>query len=144
MLTKWDFRFLQLARLVASWSKDPSTQVGCVIADTSNRVISLGFNGFPRGTNDDPSIYANRERKYLRVIHAEPNALAFANRDVAGYTAYVTQPPCAQCAAQLIQHGIARVVCEVTDAFMARWADNVAEAVHMFEEAGVKVEMQDA
>ena len=51
-LTKWDNRFLELAKLIGSWSKDPSTQVGAVIVDNNNRILSIGFKGFPKGVED--------------------------------------------------------------------------------------------
>lgn len=133
-VSKWDQRFTDVARLVSTWSKDPSTQVGAVIVDAKKRVISVGFNGYPRGVDDT---YDTRERKLLRTIHAEANALMFARRSVEGCTIYVTHHPCANCAAKLIQSGITRVVIgqDIND----RWADHVAEAKMMFEESGVEV-----
>lgn len=131
-LNKWDFRFIELAKLVATWSKDGSTGVGAAIVDEKNRVVSLGFNGSPRGTLDA----TNRPSKLMRTIHAEINALHFANRSVAGYTIYVTHPPCANCAASIIQREIARVVFEKPSAdFLERWADSYAEAFAMFNES---------
>ena len=143
-MTNWDLRFLQMAELVAGWSKDPSSQVGSVITD-GKRIVSLGFNGFPAGTDDDPSIYDNRERKYRRVLHAEQNAMSFAKRDLSGCTVYITHPPCARCAAQIVQEGIRRVVYPSPSAdFLARWSDDVREARAMFSEAGVDVIEVDA
>ena len=84
-MTNWDHRFLVMAQLVAGWSKDPSSKVGSVITD-GKRIVSLGFNGFPAGTDDNPAIYDDRERKYRRVLHAEPNAMSFAKRDLNGCT----------------------------------------------------------
>lgn|SRR5574337_504686 len=136
-LTKWQRRFLDMANLVASWSKDPSTKVGAVIADSDNRVVSLGFNGAPRNVDD---AFVSREQKLLRTIHAELNALHFARGDVSGCTIYVTHPPCAQCAASIIQRGIKEVVFPKPNAdFMSRWAENYAEAVDMFVSADVGV-----
>lgn len=60
---KWDRRFLELATLVASWSKDPSTKTGAVIIGPDRSVISTGFNGFPREMPDDPKLYEDREKK---------------------------------------------------------------------------------
>ena len=94
-MTNWDQRFLEMARLAATWSKDPSSKVGAVITD-GKRIVSLGFNGFPAGIDDDPSIYGHRERKYRRVLHAEQNAISFAKRDLTGCTIYITHPPCAR------------------------------------------------
>ena len=136
-MTNWDQRFGEMARLAATWSKDPSSKVGAVITD-GKRIVSLGFNGFPAGTDDDPSIYGNRERKYRRVLHAEQNAISFAKRDLTGCTIYITHPPCARCAAQIIQEGIIRVVCPRPDAdFLTRWQDDMTEALSMFKEASV-------
>ena len=137
MLNKWDERFLTLAKHVAGWSKDDSTQVGCVIVDANNRIVSLGFNGPPRAVNDE---YRDRDQKIRRTIHAEKNALAFANRDVSGCTAYVTHPTCSQCAAFLIQHGISKVIFnEGSEDFLSRWGDDYREAIEMYTEALIPV-----
>lgn len=136
-MNKWDARFLDLASLVASWSKD-QTKVGACVADGNNRVVSLGYNGFPRGVADDMSV--PREKKLMRVLHAESNAILHARRDLSGCSIYVTRPPCSNCAALIIQSGIARVVYEAPDpAFMVRWGDSIAESEAMFREAGVTV-----
>lgn len=87
-LSKWDNRFLNLAEYASYWSKDPSTQCGAVIA-RGNRVISMGFNGFPKGTDDAPARYQDREQKYLRVVHAEVNAILFSRCDLTGCTSVV-------------------------------------------------------
>lgn len=137
-MTKWDRRFADLVALVASWSKDPSSQVGAAIVDGKNRVVSLGFNGFPRAVTDTD---VDREEKLRRTIHAEENALLFAHRPVEGCTVYVTHPPCARCAAKLIQAGIARVITlPPTEAFRARWAEDIASSLMMFDEAGIEFE----
>ena len=136
-MTKWDRRFLDLAKLVSGWSKDPSTQVGACIVDSKNRIVSVGFNGSPRGVED----VAERDRKLLRTVHAEMNALHFANRDVEGCTIYVTHPPCANCAAHIVQRGIGRVVfVQGSKEFLERWWDNYTEALCIFGEAGVRVD----
>lgn len=141
-MNKWDDRFMRIAQEVATWSKDPSTKVGAVIVD-GNRVVSMGFNGFPKGTLDHPELYTNRERKYRRVIHAEKNAITFANRSVEGCTIYVTYAPCSPCAAQIIQSGITRIVCPNPWAdhdYMDRWRDDVLETEAMCKEASIKLE----
>ena len=66
---KWNSRFLTLAALVASWSKDPSTKTGAVIVRGDKTVASVGYNGFVQGADDDPAIYADRQRKYDLIIH---------------------------------------------------------------------------
>ena len=109
---KWDHRFLELATLIASWSKDPSTQVGAVIVDPITRHIkSVGYNGFPRGIFDDPAILEDRPAKYALMVHAEENALLNAEQSVRGFTLYCTLFPCLEkCTKQIIQAGIKRVV----------------------------------
>lgn len=94
-MSKWDRRMLGLVNLVATWSKDPSTGVGAVIVDSKNRIVSVGFNGFPRAVCDSDEALFDRDEKLRRTIHAEENALLFAGRSVEGCTIYVTHPPCA-------------------------------------------------
>jgi len=138
-LSKWDKRFLKLSNEVASWSKDPSTQVGAVITK-DNHVVSLGFNGFPRGMRDDAYLYEDREVKYERVIHAEVNAILNAHRSVKGCTLYVNRPPCAHCALNVIQSGIIRVVAEVISSkeFLSRWQNSMLKTRAFFEEAEIE------
>ena len=87
-ISKWDFRFLDMAALIANWSKDPSTKVGAVIVDKNNRVISLGYNGLPSSVPDDPEILNNRFEKYKYIIHAETNAILTANSSVKDCSVY--------------------------------------------------------
>jgi dCMP deaminase len=110
-MSKWDSRFLALAQLVASWSKDPRTRVGCVIVRPDKTVASLGFNGLPRGVEDREDWLNNRLTKHKLIIHAEENAFLAARESLAGCTLYVWPlPPCSRCAAKIVQAGIARVV----------------------------------
>lgn len=140
-MDKWDKRFLGLAEHVSNWSKDPSTKVGAVITDNQNRVISVGYNGFPRGVNDCEKILNDREKKYQRVIHAEPNAILFAERDLTGCCIYTFPfPPCNNCSTLIIQSGIKRVVApDASDELKERWKDSMAVAEEMFKEAGVEL-----
>jgi dCMP deaminase len=136
----WDSRFLALAEHVAGWSKDPSTQVGAVIVDEDNRIVSTGYNGFPKGIKDTKGRLDNRDKKLQYVIHAEHNAILFANRSLQGCTLYVTpMMPCARCATVIVQSGLKRVVStgpskEVLD----RWGDDMEIAKSMFDEAGIE------
>lgn len=139
---KWDRRFLELAKHIASWSRDPSTKTGAVIAD-GKRIVSVGYNGFPQGVDDSPERYADRELKYRMVCHCERNALQFAERPVRGCTLY-TWPfvSCATCAGMVIQAGVKRVVAPVmTPEIAERWKDECAIARLMFSEAGVVVDI---
>ena len=135
---KWDSRFLDLAKLVSTWSKDPSTKVGAVITDDNNRVISLGYNGFPKNIQDNDRLF-DRETKYNIVVHAEANALMFASKSVKGCTLY-TWPfqPCSKCAALIIQSGITRVVTVVQND--DRWEKNFTISRSLFKESGIRLE----
>lgn len=138
-MTDWHSRFLAMAALVGSWSKDPSTKVGAVITDARNRIVSLGFNGYPRGVEDDHD--CSREDKLRRTLHAEQNAILFAFGDLDDCTLYVTHPPCAHCTALLIQAGISRVIVQrSTTAFRERWAHDIKVSQDMMFEAGVAYE----
>lgn len=144
-MDKWDLRFLDMAKLVASWSKDPSTGIGAVITDQRNRVLSVGFNGLPRGIDDSELLLNNRQLKYKTIIHAEENALLFANGSVRGSTVYVwPMPPCSSCCSKLIQSEVARVVSVLpTPELQERWGESYRISLDMFAEAGVQVVLFD-
>lgn len=114
-MADWNQRFLNLAYHVGQWSKDPRTKVGAVIVDEKKRVVSVGYNGFPRGVRDDEDRYADRPTKHLFVAHAERNALDNAPLMVEGCTLYVPLLPCNECAKSIIQKGISRVVTHKPD-----------------------------
>ena len=98
---QWDRRWLDLADHVSQWSKDQSTKVGCVIVGEANQVLSLGYNGFPRGVNDTPPERHQRPAKYKWTEHAERNALFNAARtgtNLTGAVLYVPWFPCVDCA----------------------------------------------
>ena len=135
ILKKWDLRFLDMAKLVGSWSKDPSTQVGAVIIDQERRVISVGFNGFPRGITDDERLN-RRDEKYGIIIHAEENAILTAKRDLTGCSIYTwPMPPCSKCCSKIIQSGISRIVAPVNT--FDRWKDSIEITTKMCQEAEV-------
>jgi dCMP deaminase len=109
----WDLRFLQLARMVATWSKDPSTKCGCIIVDEANVIKSQGYNGLPRGIDYTHERVNIRPDKYRWTVHAEENAVCNAARvgsALSGCTAYITGPPCDRCMREMLQAGIVRVV----------------------------------
>jgi len=137
-ITRWDKRFLGLAAHIAGWSKDPSTQVGSVIVDQNNRVISTGFNGFPSGVEDTLARLEDREIKYQMVVHAERNAIIDARQQMGGYSIYVwPMMPCSVCAAMIIQTGITEVIAPQSN--NPRWVDSFKLTEEMFNEAGVKL-----
>ena len=137
-MNSWDYRFLHLAQHISSWSKDPTTKVGAVIVDHKKRVISLGYNGFPRGVIDYNDRYTNRDIKLSLVCHAERNALDNAPSNVEGFTMYSTLYPCKECAKSIIQNGITRLCCPKPIFENNKYGWETSEL--MFFEAGVSVE----
>lgn len=137
-MNDWSKRFLTMAQLVSTWSRDPSTKVGAVITDKKNRIISIGFNGFPTGIKDTPERLNDRDTKYSIIIHAEKNAIKFANRDLSGSTLF-TYPfmPCSQCASYVIQSEITRVVSLEND--NPRWQASFNLSTKLFKEAGIEL-----
>ena len=138
----WTDYYIQMARVVANKSKDESTKVGCIIVGHDKEIRATGFNGFPRGVNDDADRYADRNTKLLYIVHAEANAVAAAARvgvSLKGCTAVVTKFPCSQCAALLIQAGVTKVM---APSFKRddRWIASNRAAETMFTEAKVSVE----
>ena len=136
---KWDLRFLKLAECVSEWSKDPSTKCGAVIVDPKNRVISLGYNGYPRKIED--SDMHIRDLKYEKVLHSETNAILFANRSIEGCPIYVyPMPPCARCMAMIIQSGINRIITKKpTRDQSVRWAESFKISFAMADEVNLKI-----
>ena len=134
---KWDKRFLDLACLVSGWSKDPATKVGAVIVNERKQILGIGFNGFPRGIEDKPELYANREIKLLYVSHAERNALDNCLVDLFSQNAtiYCTLFPCPDCAKGIIQRGIKRIVSFYPDSDRHR----PEISTDMFKQAGIEV-----
>ncbi len=112
--TKWDIRFMKLAREIASWSKDPSSQIGAVIVDNERRILSTGYNGFPKGIEDTEERLNDREQKYPLIVHAEMNSLLgalYSGVSVKHATIYVWGlPVCPDCTKAIIQAGIKRIV----------------------------------
>ena len=143
LMTKWDSRFLRLATHISEWSKDPSTQVGCVVVGPDREIRSTGFNGLPRGIEDNDERLNDREVKYPLICHAEENAIMHAARigmSLKGCTAYVTWPPCKRCARSLIQAGISSVVYPEDTTIPERWMADFNLSLNMLKEAGINVE----
>jgi dCMP deaminase len=112
--SKWEKRFMRLAREISTWSKDPSSQIGAVIVNEDRHILATGYNGFPKGIADTEDRLNNREEKYPRIVHAETNCLMnalYSGVSVRGATIYVYGlPVCPECAKLIIQSGIKRVV----------------------------------
>lgn len=144
----WDQYFLDLARVTASRSKDPNTQVGAVIVNQDGRIISQGYNGMPQGFPEEGYHWGDDAKKDL-VIHAELNAVANAARcgaSTLGGTMYLTLAPCIACARVIVASGMAEVVF-IEDAFLKRIkgredrATQYAASFHYLERAGVRWRM---
>ena len=139
LLNKWDARWLEIAGVVSTWSKDPSTKIGA-IAVKDKRLVSTGYNGFPRGIQDYDDRWNNREEKYKYVVHAEMNCIYNANyhnQSLKGSTMYIVGlPVCHECAKGIIQAGVVKVVAEFKDAPL-KWARSTEITEKMFKEAGI-------
>ncbi len=137
---KWVSRYFEIAGLVGTWSKDPSTKVGAIIVGDKGQIISQGYNGFPRGVRDTPERYNNREMKYRLVVHAEMNAILNAlynGSSVVGASIYIHNlPVCQECAKAIIQAGIARVFIDTS--VNERWGEAWEISKTMFSESGVR------
>ncbi len=141
--THWHLRFLGLAAHVATWSRDADKKVGSVIVRPDKTIATMGFNGFPRGVDDNPERYADRDLKLDMTVHAEMNAILHTREPLHGYTLYVWPfHPCTRCAAAIIQSGIAHVV-TIPWKKTSKWAANIDLAKQMLEEAGVTISVID-
>lgn len=136
---KWHLRFLKIAKEVSEWSKDPSTKCGAVIVDNKRRIISTGYNGFPRGINDSDDRLFNRDLKYRMTVHSEVNAIISAKTDIKGFTIYSYPiPPCERCAVELIQAGISTVVSiKMSEDIRSRWEQSVGLSRELFDEVDI-------
>jgi dCMP deaminase len=131
-----------LARHVAEWSKDRSRKVGAVIVGPANEVRAIGFNGFPRGIDDDAEYRHERPEKYVWAEHAERNAIYNAARvgiPVAGCRMYVPWFPCMDCARAIIQTGLSVLIANRPDIADPKWGGDFQRAIELLEEAGVQI-----
>lgn len=141
VIQKWDQRFLDLAKLISTWSKDPSTQTGAVIVRPDKTIASVGYNGFARNMSDHEALYADRNIKYERIIHCEMNAVLTAREPLVDYTLY-TWPflSCPRCAVHMVQAGITRCVAPMCPEHLKdRWLGDLQRSRAYLEEAGVEV-----
>lgn len=139
---RWDRWYLSLCEKISEKSHDPSTKVAAYITEFNNRPVSFGYNGFAQKCDDNPEYYNDREVKYSRIIHAEVNALIFAQRNLENCTLYtVPFRPCASCTAIMIQAGITRFVTWDNDENNPRWEKSFNEARRMCSEADIIVDL---
>jgi len=136
----WDEYFLTMAATAALKSKDRSTKVGAIIVGPDHEVISTGFNGFPRGIDDNLEKRHARPAKYSWTVHAEKNSIynaAMHGSATRGCTMYITGlPPCASCARAIIQAGIVAVVVH-ENKISDHYKEECLFAADMLKEAGI-------
>jgi dCMP deaminase len=143
MKTNWDLRFMQLSDHIAQWSKDRSSKVGAVIVLDKNPV-SMGYNGFPRGCEDDLEERHERPLKYSWVLHAEENAIVNAARNgqrTLGSDMYVNWFPCSRCAGEIVNAGIKRIFCDKEPDWTVEdtWTADHKIAKQKLHEGGVEI-----
>jgi dCMP deaminase len=136
----WDEYFMGIALLSAKRSKDPNTQVGACIVNQYNKIIGIGYNGFPIGCSDDALPWEREsanvnETKYPYVVHAEANAILNSTKDLHGARIYVALFPCNECTKLIIQSGIKEIV-YLSDKY--RDSDSVKASKKMLGMAQVK------
>ena len=129
-----------IAMLSAKRSKDPNTQVGACIVNVYNKIVGIGYNGFPIGCSDDDFPWERKadninKTKYPYVVHAEANAILNSTKDLHGARIYVDLFPCNECTKLIIQSGIKEIVF-LSDKY--KDTDSVKAARKMLKKAGVK------
>jgi len=137
----WDEYFMGIAHLSSLRSKDPTTKVGACIVSQDNRVLSLGYNGMPRGCDDSIMPWGKQSddplnNKYPYVVHAELNAILNANKDIRGSKLYITLFPCNECAKAIIQSGIKEIIF-LSDTHRDEMAGRASD--RLLKIAGVKI-----
>ena len=143
----WDEYFMGVAMLSGRRSKDPNTQVGCCIVSADNKILSMGYNGLPRGCSDDEFPL---ETKYVYTVHSELNAiLNYSGGSLEGAKLYVSLFPCNECAKAIIQSGIKEVIYDCdkyadTSSVMAskRMFDSAGVRYHQYHRTGRKIEIE--
>lgn len=136
----WDEYFISIALVSAMRSKDPNTQVGACIVDKENKIVSIGYNGFPNGCSDDDLPWHKEggflETKYAFSCHAELNAILNSSRsNLKGCSVYTTLFPCNECTKAIIQSGIDEIV-YLSDKYSD--TDIVKASKLMIEKSGIK------
>jgi len=144
MNDKWHYRFLELARQIASWSKDPSRQIGAV-ATRNKQILSVGYNGFPRHIEDTHARLNDRETKYKFMVHAEQNLIYNAVHNgvsLENASLYVWGlPVCSECTKGIIQAGIKHVYWSCHESTIpSNWLESYELTKEFFSEANVTIE----
>lgn len=140
-MNKWTRRFLDLARHIAQWSKDPTTHVGAVAVGAHKEILETGYNGLPRGVKDLPERMA-RPAKYLWTGHAEENLVAHAARPrLEGSHVHITHLCCCRCARMMINAGVAKIT--VGNGVTSMPQEEFDVALAMLAESGVVLEYEE-
>lgn len=130
----WNTYFIKMLGPISSRSKDPNTQVGCVIAGPDNGIRSTGYNSFPRGVNDEIPERFERPEKYMWIEHGDRNAIYAAAKvgtPLDGCKMYLTGLPCMDCGRAIIQVGIVEVIYDGDN--QEKWEKTTPKYVPDFE-----------
>lgn len=140
-MLKWEERYINLAKEISTWSKDPSRKIGAVAIGQNGQVLSQGYNGFPRGIFDYDDRYTNREIKYKYVVHAEMNCIYNATLNgvsLQDSTLYVWGlPVCSECAKGIIQVGVQAVYWSTDQEVPPIWQESLKLTTDLFFETGL-------
>ncbi len=141
----WDQYFMGVSKLSALRSKDPSTKVGACIVSPDNKIVGVGYNGMPYGTDDKKAPWGRvggfLETKYAFVVHAELNAILNSIKELKGCRLYVSLFPCHECAKAIIQSGIREIIYE-DDKYNGTESDIASK--RMLDAAGVTYRKMEA
>jgi len=144
----WDVLFMRMVYLISTKSKDPSTKIGSVIVGPDHEIISVGYNGIPRGVNDNVLERFERPEKYNYFEHAERNAILSVARvggpSLKGCIMYTQSMPCSDCARSAIQSGIKCLVLhrpyeKIFDYLAKSWQNSCDAAAIMVQESGIEI-----
>jgi len=138
---KWAWRYMKMADLVATWSKDPDRQVGAIAVGNKGQILSQGYNGFPRDVKDDDRLNTRDKLKFM--VHAEANLIyntMYNGGNLFGVSVFISGlPPCLECAKSLIQVGVKDIYVQAQqlDNISQNWAENLERSRLLLLEAKV-------
>ncbi len=137
----WNLKYLTLAKKFASWSKDPSVQVGAVAIGNKGQVLSQGYNGFPKGFDDSEIIYKDSKLKKNYIIHAEMNCIYHATLNgisLEGSTLFIYGLDiCHECAKGIIQVGIKEVVTYSPHKPKEKWIESFKASKELLQKSNI-------
>ena len=144
LTSNWNQRYMQMAKEISLWSKDPNTKIGAVAVGSKGQILSQGYNGFPRGIRGNPDRLNDRETKYKFVVHAEMSVLYKATQSgvsLDGAKLFVQGLTVGnECCKGIIQVGIKEVyVAQECIDLRPHWFESWMQSLDMFNEVGIKV-----